>query len=69
MAAGMAMALGYKANAEAFLQLFLWLQRSSQVPIDELLALAMGVSGFLTSHMLVVGKVLQSMSSTSHLGA
>jgi len=46
VSAGIAMALGYKHNAEAFLELFLWLNRYKDVPAEELLAIALGASGF-----------------------
>ncbi|MDP1836802.1 MAG: DUF2851 family protein [Chlamydiales bacterium] len=43
---GMAMALGYRANADVFKQLYLWLRQQPSKDFDTLLALAMGVTGF-----------------------
>lgn len=43
---GIAMALGYKHNTQAFLDLYLWLKRYRDCPFDEILAAALGVSGF-----------------------
>lgn len=45
-AAGVAMALGYKNNSEAFLQLFLRLHKMRSLPEHTLFALAMGGCGF-----------------------
>lgn len=42
---GMAMALGYKHNAETFLQLFLWLHPLRHLGEEALLALALGACG------------------------
>ncbi len=44
--AGIAMALGYKANTDTFLQLFLWLQQYADRQFNDILALALGVTGF-----------------------
>ncbi|CUI16093.1 hypothetical protein PNK_0464 [Candidatus Protochlamydia naegleriophila] len=46
LAGGMAMALGYKHNAEAFLELFLFLFPYRDISYSELLALAIGCCGF-----------------------
>lgn len=43
---GVAMALGYKRNSEAFLQLFLRLYKMRALPEDVLLSLALGACGF-----------------------
>lgn len=43
---GMAMALGYKHNADAFLELFLFLLNYRDLPFEELLAIALGCCGF-----------------------
>lgn len=44
--AGIAMALGYKHNTEAFLDLFAFLLPQRDLPEEELLAIALGVTGF-----------------------
>lgn len=49
-AAGIAMALGYKYNAEAFLQLFLRFHKLRHLPEQHLLALALGSCGFFADH-------------------
>ncbi len=49
LAAGTAMALGYKANALAFFELFGLLYQQTVTSLDELLAVALGVSGFMES--------------------
>lgn len=46
-ACGIAMAMGYKHNAKAFLELFLYLMNYRDLPYQELLAIALGCSGFL----------------------
>lgn len=46
-ASGIAMALGYKHNAKAFLELFLYLMNYRDSPYQELLAIALGCCGFL----------------------
>lgn len=46
--AGMAMVLGYKNNAEAFRQLFLWLYGLNLAHEDEYLAIALRTCGFFT---------------------
>ncbi len=46
-AGGVAMALGYKQNAMAFLELFTYLLTYRDLPYEELLALALGCCGFL----------------------
>lgn len=46
MAGGIAMALGYKNNPEAFLELFAWLLDYRHLSEQEILAIAMGVCGF-----------------------
>lgn len=46
-ASGVAMALGYKHNAKAFLELFLYLLNYRDLPYEELLAIALGCCGFL----------------------
>lgn len=46
-AAGIAMALGYKHNAKAFLELFLYLIQYRDLPYEELFAIALGCCGFL----------------------
>jgi hypothetical protein len=46
-AAGIAMALGYKHNALAFLELFIYLLDFRDMPYEELLAIALGCCGFL----------------------
>lgn len=46
-AGGVAMALGYKQNAMAFLELFTYLLDYRDLPYEELLALALGCCGFL----------------------
>ncbi|MDP1880498.1 MAG: DUF2851 family protein [Parachlamydiaceae bacterium] len=47
LAAGLAMALGYKNNATAFLELFNYLMPLKDEPEEELLAMALGSCGFL----------------------
>ncbi len=47
--AGIAMALGYKQNSRAFLDLFLWLQEWRHRSQQEILAVAMGSCGFFES--------------------
>lgn len=49
-AAGMATALGYKNNAEAFLELFTYLLGYEKEPQEDLLAIALGCSGFFDTH-------------------
>ncbi len=49
MGAGIAMALGYKNNAEAFLDLFLKLQALSLKSEEEFLSLAIGACGFFNA--------------------
>ena len=49
-AAGMAIALGYKNNAEAFLELFTFLLGFRNESGEELLAIALGCSGFFDTH-------------------
>ncbi len=44
---GIAMALGYRHNAKAFLDLFLYLMPYRDLPYEELLAIALGCCGFL----------------------
>ncbi len=46
-ACGIAMALGYRHNAKAFLELFLYLMHYRDLPYQELLAIALGCCGFL----------------------
>ena len=46
MAAGIAVALGYKNNAEAFLELFSYLRAHQHRSFDELLVISLGVCGF-----------------------
>ncbi|WP_068468955.1 DUF2851 family protein [Candidatus Protochlamydia phocaeensis] len=46
LAGGMAMALGYRHNAEAFLELFLFLLPYRDLPYSDLLAIALGCCGF-----------------------
>jgi len=46
-ASGVAMALGYRHNAKAFLDLFLYLLNFRDLPYQELLAVALGSCGFL----------------------
>lgn len=48
LAAGIAMALGYKNNTEAFLELFLWLHSLPKRAEEEWLALAMQSCGFFS---------------------
>lgn len=45
VAAGLAMTLGYKANAQIFFELFLWLREQPAESFEECLVLAMGVCG------------------------
>lgn len=49
LAAGFAMALGYKNNTETFLYLFLWMYPLKHLGEEGLLAIAMGVTGFFRS--------------------
>lgn len=44
--AGIAMALGYKNNSEAFLELFIFLTQFRDLPEEELFSIAMGCCGF-----------------------
>lgn len=46
-ACGVAMALGYRHNAKAFCELFLYLMHYRDLPYHELLAIALGCCGFL----------------------
>jgi len=46
-AGGVAMALGYKHNAKAFLELFFYLWKFRDLPYQELLSIALGCCGFL----------------------
>lgn len=46
LAGGLAMALGYKQNAEPFLELFLFLLNYRDLPIDELFSISLGCCGF-----------------------
>lgn len=48
--AGIAMALGYKHNAEAFFELFIILQKYRYRSEQELLVLGMGICGFFTEN-------------------
>lgn len=48
--AGIAMALGYKNNAQMFLELFVWLNSLKHLPYDQLFSLAMLSSGFFSSY-------------------
>lgn len=47
---GIAMALGYKRNTEAFLHLFIWLFNTSVRKEDRLLALSLQACGFFSDH-------------------
>lgn len=47
--AGIAMALGYKNNSEAFIELFLWLKSFANLSEDERLALGMKECGFFSA--------------------
>lgn len=46
LCSGMAMALGYRNNAEAFLELFLWLHKLVHFSEEQLLAISMRICGF-----------------------
>lgn len=46
-ASGIAMALGYRHNAKAFQELFIYLLKYRDLPYEELLAIALGCCGFL----------------------
>lgn len=50
LAGGLAMALGYKHNAQAFLELFCYLYENRHLSEKELLAMALGCCGFFDSH-------------------
>lgn len=46
-ASGVALALGYKNNSKSFLELFCYLLNYRDLPYEELLAIALGICGFL----------------------
>lgn len=50
LSAGIAMALGYKNNAEAFMDIFVYLLDHRDLSSDELLAISLGISGFFDQH-------------------
>lgn len=50
LAGGIAMALGYKNNPEAFIDLFSYLLDYRDLPFEELLSQALGICGFFNQH-------------------
>jgi hypothetical protein len=48
--AGLAMALGYKQNTHSLLELYVYALQFRDLPEDELLALCLGIAGFLEGH-------------------
>lgn len=50
LGAGIAQALGYKQNADSFLQLFLWLSSMTHLSETELISCAIGACGFYSDY-------------------